>query len=194
MTELKPRMTDREIEAFCSAISGKQFYLEFGTGGSTLLATRNIRGGVVSVESDRAWIDKLKENDEIAAAFTKGKLAFIPIDVGPVGAWGVPLTEANMRNWPKYYSEVWRSRPSDFDVIFIDGRFRVACALMTAACCVDSALIMIHDYTYRFGYTTIEKYFDTVEVIETLVILRRRPTVNYRALTIDLTLHSLNPS
>src|SRR5947209_1628189 len=88
--DLPLRMSQAEAELFEQLLSTGNFYLEWGSGGSTLAAVRSHVRQIVSVETDSAWLERLKANEEIACGITSKRVFFRHIDVGPVGEWGVP--------------------------------------------------------------------------------------------------------
>jgi hypothetical protein len=178
-------MSPAEAELFRDLLSSATSYLEWGSGGSTLAAVRSRVRQIVSVETDRAWIDRLKQNQEVAVALSSNRLVFRHVDVGKVGQWGAPSGGEKIRNWPRYAIEPFIVTDLNFDLILVDGRFRMHCLLAIANCC-ENALIFLHDYTFRHSYTIADKYFDTIRRIDSGVVLKRRPTINCRALYIDL--------
>jgi hypothetical protein len=186
MPELAPRMSPTETALFMDLLDSSTCYLEYGAGGSTLLAVRSASKQIVSIETDSAWIARLKQHEEIAAAITAHRLIFRHIDVGPVGEWGVPKGDEKLRNWPRYAMEPFISTDFDFDTILVDGRFRVHCLLAIVNCATPKARVFLHDYGFRHGYTIAEKYFDTSSNVESSVILKIRSNINRRALYLDL--------
>src|ERR1700719_3090322 len=132
--DLPLRMSQAEAALFAQLLSTGQFYLEWGSGGSTLAAVRSKIRQIVSVETDHAWIERLKENEEIASAIPSKRLIFRHVDVGPVGQWGVPIGTDKIRNWPLYALDPFVATDLNFDVILVDGRFRPHCLLAAANC------------------------------------------------------------
>lgn len=183
---LSIRMTPAEIALLTEHLKRSTSYLEFGAGGSTQLAIEHVRGTIVSVESDIAWIDKLKAHTKIKAAIESRQLRFMHVDIGPVGDWGVPRGETRIKSWKDYYSAPWISLDIPFDFVLIDGRFRIMSALMAFAYAPDEARIAIHDYSVRKHYFVLEKYFDTVENADTLVILKKRKIINHMSWASDV--------
>ena len=184
--DLPLRMSRAEAGLFAELLEAGTFYLEWGSGGSTLAAVRSKVRQIVSVETDRAWIDRLKQNEEIAGAVSTKRLIFRHVDVGAVGQWGVPIGEERIRNWPRYAVDPFAATDLNFDVILVDGKFRIHCLLAIANCAVGGASIFLHDYKFRHSYTTADKYFNTVKHADSAVVLMKRPNINYRALYIDL--------
>ena len=179
------RMSPAEAGLFGDLLSSATYYLEWGSGGSTLAAVRSKARQIVSVETDRAWIDRLRQNGEIAAALNSNRLVFRHVDVGKVGQWGMPSGDERIRNWPRYAIEPFVATDLNFDLILVDGRFRMHC-LLAAANCAENASVFLHDYMFRHAYTIADKYFDTLRRVDSGVVLKPRHNVNRRALYIDL--------
>ena len=184
--DLPLRMSQAEAALFEKLLSTGKCYLEWGSGGSTLAAVRSNVRQIVSVETDSAWIERLKKHEEISQAITSNRLNLRHVDVGPVGQWGVPTGTEKIRNWPRYALDPFVATDLNFDIILVDGRFRIHCLLAAANCAADGATIFVHDYATRHSYTVADKYFDTANQVESAVILTRRHNINRRALYIDL--------
>jgi len=110
-------------------------YREFGSGGSTVQAAtkfKNIQKIVVS-ESDKKFVHYLLGRSDLKREVASGRLVMRHADVGPVGEWGVPKDRSRVKQWPAYSS--YNNSLSEFnppfwfDMVFVDGRFRVACLL-----------------------------------------------------------------
>lgn len=183
------QMSEAEANLLRKHLRSSRFYLEFGCGGSTLLALRTSRGRVVSVDSDAGWIDRLKLEPEIQQALTSNRLTFQHVDIGPVGDWGLPKDESHIRAWRHYYGSAWTFRDFDYDLVLIDGRFRVMCALMAAIFVSPRTLVALHDYANRKPYFIVEKYFDTIEHTDRLTVLRKRANINFRSWALDFVDH-----
>ena len=56
-----PYMPDRRAAHLAAALRASSCYLEYGAGGSTVLAARLGVADIVSVESDRAWLQRVEE-------------------------------------------------------------------------------------------------------------------------------------
>ncbi|MCC6920809.1 MAG: hypothetical protein IT548_16545 [Alphaproteobacteria bacterium] len=186
MIDLPLAMTDAEAAAFTRHLSLAGGYLEYGCGGSTLRAVQQCRGLMRSVDTDIGWIRKLHEHPEVAQAVASGRLAFHHIDVGATAAWGAPAGTEKIRNWPLYAIAPFLKDDIAFDLILVDGRFRLAALLTCALLARDDVTVLCHDYARRHGYSVAEKYFDTHETIDTLAVFRKRANVNRRALHLDL--------
>jgi len=187
--DLPVRMSDGERALFVRTLAKATHYMEFGSGGSTLLAVRSPAKLILSVESDPDWINKIRGHPEIADAVARQRLFLTHADIGPVGEWGRPADETRKAEWPHYYTDAFFATDILFDLILIDGRFRVGCALAAAACAAESATILIHDYALRSNYYLVEKFFDIEETHESLYVLRRRKTINLRSFYMEVMRH-----
>ncbi|HVJ50876.1 MAG TPA: hypothetical protein VM689_00330 [Aliidongia sp.] len=191
--DLPVRMSDGERELLARKLATATNYMEFGSGGSTLMAVRSPARLILTIESDPDWLHKLHANAEIAQAVSHRRLFLTHADIGPVGEWGRPTDESQLKQWPRYYADPFFATEILFDLILIDGRFRVGCALAAAACAPETATILIHDYEFRPQYYLVEKFFDIEETQESLYVLRRRKTVNLRSFYMEVMRHLFEP-
>lgn len=172
----KPRMEKSEIILLMKYYKKTTHYLEFGMGGSTLLACKfkNIKN-IYSVEASEKWINTLKHHTK---HLQKNRLIIDYVDInGDDDFWSYPKDDSKKSNWPKYYNP-WQKIPFEPDFILIDGRFRVACLLHILLKMKSLVFIAIHDYSIRENYHIVEKYLDIVECKETLYIFKIKPNID----------------
>lgn len=181
LSDIRIHMTASERDLFEKYLKKARFYLEYGCGGSTEAAVRLKTGRIVSIESDKKWVDELSTKPEIANAIVSGKLNLLHVDIGPVGAWGTPTDIKTIGSWPKYFLTPFQKFDYDFDLILIDGRFRVACALASHAFINDQSVLIIHDYQTRDSYSEVEKFFEIVEFVDNLFVFRKKTMINPRS-------------
>lgn len=172
-------MTKGELELLHLYIDSAIHYLEFGSGESTVYASKAARVKTIdSVESSQEYIDeKLKPNSDINTALSTGKLRFHTIDIGETIRWGHPKDKSKMHLWPNYSHSVF-SVNRNYDLVLIDGRFRVACTLNTLLNTPDNCLIMIHDFWNRPEYHIVLKFLNTKDRIDTLGIFNMKSNIN----------------
>lgn len=135
--------------------------LEYGSGGSTVLGAQLGRR-VFSVESDKAWADRLAAYIDPISPNVHVHYA----DIGPTGAWGVPTRAREYRKFPGYALSVW-DRP-DFvqpDLVLIDGRFRASCLVAVMLRTTRPVTVLFDDYRKRSYYHGVEKLARKEEVI-----------------------------
>lgn len=136
--------------------------LEYGSGGSTVLAAGMTGKRVFSVESDRRWARRLGRH--LAAAALPSPVTLHHAEIGPTGKWGRPVSDEGWRGYHAYPLSVWDR--SDFvapDLILIDGRFRPACLLTALLRCETPVTVLFDDYAGRAAYRTVERFIAPVE-------------------------------
>ena len=167
MTTKPPNMTPEERAGLNSALLRTTHYLEWGMGASTCDAAchPNIES-IVSVDSDPAWVAKMRV--DIILGGERARL--IHADIGPVGAWGYP---AEGVSGVPYVLAPWGG--PEPDLVLIDGRFRVACALFVSLA-APRATVLLHDAD-RDEYRVLREFFDVAAKVGTLweLLPRDRP-------------------
>ncbi|MBL4916347.1 hypothetical protein [Szabonella alba] len=137
--------------------AGAGVILEYGSGGSTVLAGSMPGKRVFAVESDTGWITRMK--DWFAGNPPASKVVLHHGDIGPTGKWGHPVDESHWRRFLNYPLTVW-DRP-DFahpDVVLVDGRFRIGCFLAVLMRITRPVTLLFDDYTGRASYRAVEDF------------------------------------
>jgi hypothetical protein len=152
-----PELTMPAAEAahLRDAYAQAQVILEYGSGGSTVIAASMADKTVFSVESDVEWLSEMSAY--FAANSVTADLHLHHGNIGPTGDWGHPANDAEFRLWPNYPNSVWER--ADFvqpDVVLIDGRFRVACFLTVALRSTGPVTVLFDDYKDRKAYHAVE--------------------------------------
>ncbi len=149
--------------------------LEYGSGGSTVMAGEMTGKRVFSIESDADWVAMMQ--GYFAAHPPKSEVEVIHADIGPTKEWGHP---ANRRGWKKYagYSlDIWeKSKMGQPDVVLVDGRFRVGCALAAAFHTKAPLLLFFDDYKRRDHYHVVEEFLGTPEKVGRMAVFEVTPT------------------
>lgn len=152
-----PELTLPEAEAahLRAAYVRAAVILEYGSGGSTVIAAKMPDKTVFSVESDGAWLDQMRGYfaDHPPAATVHLHHG----NIGPTRDWGHPADDAAFRLWPNYPNSVWER--DDFqqpDLVLIDGRFRAACFLTTLFRSIAPVTVLFDDYLDRKSYHAVE--------------------------------------
>ena len=91
------RMTNPEAQLWFSSLKSSSSYLEWGTGGSTVLASwRALRNSLPplkmdAIDSSEGWFERLRSRHTLVRdAEAAGKLTFHLGDIGETVAWGRP--------------------------------------------------------------------------------------------------------
>lgn len=133
--------------------------LEFGSGGSTVLAAEQPGKHVMSVESDRSWVRKMKRWFAANPPAEGTTVDIIYADIGPTKAWGHPEGHSAWHRFARYPLSIWGSdRYRHPDVVLVDGRFRIGCALATAFHVTRPVSLLFDDYTNRSRNKQVEEF------------------------------------
>jgi hypothetical protein len=134
-------------------------YLEYGSGGTTVMAASMNVPEVVTTESDRNWLAAVRHKLHLVGSSTCAEL--IHVDIGPTGGLGYPDSETNWKQYFNYPFGAWRhcsSRGLTPNVVLIDGRFRVACFLASLLHAAPGTVIIFDDYFDRPYYHVAERF------------------------------------
>ncbi len=148
-------MPPEETAALQAAYQAAEVILEYGSGGSTLLAADLPGRRVFSVESAAPWIARMEA--WFQAHPPKAEVVLHLGSIGKTRDWGFPVDNRLVARWSAYPVSVWDR--VDFqhpDVVLIDGRFRLACALTVLFRITRPVTVLIDDYIDRPGYKKIE--------------------------------------
>lgn len=148
-------MPPEESAALRLAYQAASVILEYGTGGSTVMAAALPGRTVFSVESSAEWLEKMR--GWFTRTPPKATLYLHHADIGKTRDWGFPVDTKSVTRWSSYPISVW-DRPDILhpDVVLIDGRFRLACALTVLFRITRPVTVLIDDYVDRPGYKRIE--------------------------------------
>lgn len=155
----RPELTlpPAEAQALRAAYTQASVILEYGSGGSTVLAAEMAGKTVFSVESDASWLEKMRAY--FAAHPPAAKLHLHHGEIGPTKDWGHPRNDSSFRKWPDYPTKIWRTNGFvQPDLVLIDGRFREACFLTTLFSITAPTRVLFDDYLDRPFYQSVE-YF-----------------------------------
>jgi hypothetical protein len=191
--DLRPHLFPGEQELMEKEFRRASSYLEFGTGGSTVLAFESGLKRIVTADSDPVFLDKVRA---IARTCLESDIDFVFCDLGPTGEWGNPVGRDNIINWPQYFTLPWHhflARNEVPDLIYIDGRFRVACALYSILILHvkcnrwlgRKSRLMIHDFL-RPEYSKVKDYAKVVSSANTLAVLEPKKRISADSLVRDL--------
>ncbi|MHC9237149.1 hypothetical protein ACX9MO_16095 [Pseudooceanicola sp. 502str34] len=145
-----------EAAALRSAYGAAQGILEYGSGGSTVMAAEMPGKQVVAVESDPDWAAMMQawfaQNPPASAVEVRHA------DIGGTENWGYPLDDSGWRGFAAYPLGVWDELAFHPDVVLVDGRFRLGCAMATAFRISRPVALLIDDYGDRPEYRPVEEF------------------------------------
>jgi hypothetical protein len=153
-------------------------YLEFGSGGSTVYASHHV-ATLVSVESDARYLAAVQR--KIGACDAE----LIPVDIGLTHDWGRPVfvkpTPRRLARWRRYPQAPWPAferRGMLPDVVLVDGRFRVACALETLLRVGPECVVLVDDYAGRPQYAEIGSCAELIAMKGRMAVFRAPPDLD----------------
>jgi hypothetical protein len=168
---ISPHMTTNEIACYRRHLADAQSILEYGVGGSTILAAERAPRSLYCVESDAAWLHEVCLHPAVASMVSIGVAKLVHVDLGPAGRWGKP-SRRTWHRWPIYARQPWQEgyRP---DLVMVDGRFRVSCIMQTLLHGAAGTKIVVHDFWKRPRYHTVLQFTEVIDQADSLAVLRK---------------------
>ena len=180
----QPSFDTQGAKFFNEIVPTANTYLEYGSGGSTLLAHHYVKT-LVSVESDRHFLKAVAR--KLAVRKLGAYTTLIHANIGFTKEWGKPVfikpSARRLRRWTEYAQAPWRyfrSRGIQPEIILVDGRFRVACVLESLLALRDSSTcrILVDDYASRPEYRAVEAVANLVDMKGRMAVFQKRPNMN----------------
>lgn len=172
-----------EIGCLSYHLSKSIYYLEFGSGYSTLLASKNPDISIVSMESDQEYLNFLQEKIR-SQGINLSNIAFVHLDIGPTKEWGWPSSALNASVFPNYaVGAMSKLKLKEFtpDLILIDGRFRVA-SFLWSLLMFPKAVILFDDYLERDYYHVVEEVLRPKEKVGRIAIFKAPKRISRKKL------------
>lgn len=147
-----------------------------------------------SVDSDRQWLEKLLENAVVRACLKAKRWTPIHAGIGHITDWGQPAIEQPDLVWLNYHQHCWQTiADRKFDMILIDGRFRVACVCQCLLRCgLKDVVMVIHDFWNRPHYHGVLDFLQLEDKADTLGVFRPKKRVNWKGLSLLLQKHQFD--
>lgn len=168
---MTPHMSAAKIQLLNDSLDRATHYLEYGIGGSTVLAAQKSLKNIIAIDSSKEWIDKVKV--DIEKSVHNGNINLLLANLGATVEWGYPKNDQLVKNWPQYYTSPWISFKALNvypDLILIDGRFRTSCFLYSLLHCQNGTRILWDDYQNRPEYHFIENILPPQGIIDDMAI------------------------
>jgi protein O-GlcNAc transferase len=175
---MEPHLAENDKQMYYKYLNSAHVYFEYGSGGSTYQASiRNNIKKIYSVESDIEWQNKVKKNIKNANI----TFIFNKMDTQS-NTWGNPGKNATNIEKISYSNHMVKLSIEEqrlIDLVFIDGRFRVACCLKCYDIVQDNCLIIFDDFLNRPNYHIVLEYFDIVNKTKDnrMVVLKKKHNV-----------------
>lgn len=183
MTLAQPHITRPELtmpapEAAALRLAYDQagVILEYGSGGSTVLAAEMAGKHVTTVESDRKWARMMKRWFQAHPPAAGTEVEVIWSNIGPTRAWGHPVDDGEWRRFADYPLAVWQRKGFRHpDVVLVDGRFRIGCALATAFSITRPVTLLFDDYGRRKWFHKVEEFIGTPRMVGRMALFDLAP-------------------
>lgn len=188
------QMTPAETRLFDIAARSAETAIEYGVGDSTRRLAAMGTARVLTVENAPAWVNIVKKDPHVARAIADGRLSILPVRIGPVKDFGYPANEDHRDRWPEYWRAPWSTvDPVSVDLVIVDGRFRVACALNALLTGPDGLVVLIHDFWDRPWYHAVLAHATEIGSAGRTVLLTRSAAFDSAAARADLMAHAFDP-
>ncbi|CAN1525222.1 hypothetical protein MCEORH2_01250 [Methylophilaceae bacterium] len=180
----EPHFDEDSIKLFNDKLKSCNHYLEWGTGGSTFAAAK-LGKKFIAIDSDRFFLKAVKTKIINNGYALKNDQVFYFADIGLTKEWGQPLfqrqSKSRQRRWAMY-SDIPVTKINSFspDLVLIDGRFRVACALKALRYLhlKDGFTILVDDYVDRSEYKEIERFANLVQLEGRMAVFKKKTNID----------------
>lgn len=175
-----------EVNLILRHLDNKQTYLEYGSGGSTYNYPRFVKHAV-SIEHDRDWCEKVKENLAVRPKLSHVDYRCSYVDEGFRGYKIGGKTEGDYVMFKEYIDQIDQAGYDLYDIVLIDGRARVDCSIKVLSYITNQTAVFIHDSTRFFKtdeYVSALEYYDMKDSIggdtrQGIVLLNRKKIYDY---------------
>ena len=132
--------------------------LEFGSGSSTFLFSLSAKR-VISIESDKQFASYIEKAINLQGLSSKAQVLYA--NIGVTKSYGQPikfLAPFFSHRYSRYTDIVFNNSNFEFrpEIVFIDGRFRVWCALQSCLKIQNDFILIFDDFFSRTEYHVIE--------------------------------------
>jgi hypothetical protein len=170
-----PFLDEDSSAAFLPMLENCRRYLEYGSGGSTVLVAR-LNKPFVSIDTDRYFLNAVRRKIGKPAPHQH----LVHGNIGWTKEWGEPAFQSpsarRRKKWKNYAETPWKYVEKELlpDLVMVDGRFRVAAALTSCVHLVNApeSRILVDDYDTRPNYHVIEEYAQLVGMAGRMAIFR----------------------
>lgn len=171
----RPWLDEESSAVFLRMLENSRSYLEYGGGGSTVLAAK-LHKSFVSVDTDQHFLAAVRRKISHLAPHQH----LVHANIGWTRLCGEPafksLGARRQKKWKAYAELPWKfvAPGSMPDLVMVDGRFRVAAALTSCVHLAQTAesRIVVDDYATRPHYHAIENYAQLVGMAGRMAIFQ----------------------
>ena len=151
--------TQQEEVFILNHLNSEFVVLEYGSGESTLII-QNLVKKLTSIEHNMDWYKDIKSkiSNNVDIFLCEPDLPYLEGN-----------DDGDYETFKTYINKGLEYGP--YDLVYIDGRARVGCALKIIPKLKTNALVFIHDFV-RSEYQQILKIYDLVEIVDTMAKLK----------------------
>jgi len=132
--------------------------IEWGSGGSTILAVALGIPQIISVETDPSWSARVRGIAADSFPEDSLNLDLRGFDCGPVGPWGYPRDQLSAERVRDYVNEGLQHASRERTLYLVDGRYRLACMTSILSILEPTSIAILDDYRPRPAYWLLDKY------------------------------------
>lgn len=151
-------MVKKIIFLFKKYLKNYTVYGEYGFGLSAQYALDYTSCSIISIGSSDEWVGLVKSRSN-----NLKRLQIHYVDIGIVSEFGRSIDYKNRDNFNNYTNKLWE-HDEKYDVVLINGRFRVACFLTCLLKALLGTIIMFGDYTNRPECHLIEYFLKPIKL------------------------------
>jgi len=183
---LQSMVSSRKKDVLRRLLGQAKGYFEYGCGGSTAIANEMVNLlRITSVETDYDWAKSVHESCP--------DVNMIWVDIGPTKDSGQPVDDMLRLGWPRV-PEVWTQASQPYDLVLIDGRFRVACAALICLFPKQVKRICFDDFTTRPQYHVILPFIDVLETVDSMIVCQPKVGLDRGALQVLYETYKYDPA
>ena len=160
--------SNEELIAFISFLTKDNIFFETGSGCSSIIAKYYAKK-TISIEGSKTWYEEGIKNG------LKNSIIFKNLKTDNQN-WSIPGNKSNLEDWKNYFQSY--KEEYNADIIFLDGRFKVATAMDIFNKIKDDTIILIHEYKSRPSYFILENYYNYIYHWNTLYALIKKKEIN----------------
>src|SRR5690606_33491226 len=102
-----PYMEETGLALLRERLARVRTYLEYGSGGSSLMAAKADVRRIYSVDTDKQFLQAVRQR-LLAEGVPRRRFVPVYANIGATGAWGRPKNSKHATLWPRYCAEPWR--------------------------------------------------------------------------------------
>lgn len=185
----EPMMFPEEFEFVVKLFANAKpkTYLEWGTGTSTSFYPLLAEGQVYAIDGYPPWCEKVMSEPRVKCMTEDERRMkfYCPELTGADKVTKVKLEETGriskdtaredlVAAMSTYVNAIDKFDVKQLDIVLVDGRFRLQCALKLLPYLQNDSVLLLHDFWVRKPYHEVLKYYDVIGYARSIVALQKR--------------------